>query len=328
MVWSDPEARESRWRARGSRSPCLSPNHSRETVARVQPSSGRGSPWRRSRRPRSRARARRRRRSPASGRGGPAAACGRRRGRAPGAGAGAATARRMARKLAWRMFIVVISATLAWPMPMRAQASSSSEERLAAERGQALAVVEAVGDRQRIEDHRGGDDRPGPGPAADLVDAADRRRSRDLDAEVGKAPAVLRHAPRLPRQVAAACLGARGRAGKRRRRASGALVAGRRGAQADEIVDVDVLARRRRRGHAADDLAVLADEGAGRERAHRDLVPERQRRRGAQRGVAADELDRPRRRRPPRRGRRRRRPGSRRIARLTPRPTPPRGGGR
>ena len=70
-----------------------------------------------------------------TGRAGPAAAGGRRPAPAPGGGARAATARRMARKLACRMFIASISATLGRRRCRSRRAAWSAARELLAARG-------------------------------------------------------------------------------------------------------------------------------------------------------------------------------------------------
>ena len=71
MVWANPQPPQPLRNAPACRSPCWFPSRSRETVAKAPPSSGRGSPWRRSRRRRSRGRGRRRRPPARQGQGRP-----------------------------------------------------------------------------------------------------------------------------------------------------------------------------------------------------------------------------------------------------------------
>jgi hypothetical protein len=93
------------------------------------------------------------------------------------------------------MLSSAISATVATPTPVAAPACSAAASDLAPRAGQELGVLEAVGDRLGVEDHGGRHDGARPGPAAGLVDAADRRGSLGLEDEVGKVVDGRRHGP-------------------------------------------------------------------------------------------------------------------------------------
>ena len=81
--------------------------------------------------------------------------------------------------------------------PDHRAAAQRGGELVAALRRQPLAVVDAVGDGCGVEDHRRGDDRAGPGTAADLVDAADRPGACDLVGEVRCSAHVVWHRPHV-----------------------------------------------------------------------------------------------------------------------------------
>ena len=76
----------------------------------------------------------------------------------------------------------------------RAHADLGAAEQLAVERAaprrrQGLRIVEAGGQRRRVEHHRRGDHRPGPRPPPGLVDPGDRPAAGAFQREVRHPPA-------------------------------------------------------------------------------------------------------------------------------------------
>ncbi len=80
----------------------------------------------------------------------------------------------MAQREALRILSLSMRPTSATPMPMRAALEDAAEDDLAAVLVERLAVVDAVGDVVRVEDHRGGHDGSGQRAASGFVDAGDR----------------------------------------------------------------------------------------------------------------------------------------------------------
>ena len=107
-----------------------------------------------------------------------------------GATPSAATARAIALRLARRILMRSISATLAAPMPIRgARAPAAARHsRPRAARGSAASnrrdPANSRGKQRAVDNHRRGDDRAGKRPAPGLVDAAHHAAAAILDGEI------------------------------------------------------------------------------------------------------------------------------------------------